>query len=364
MNTKKYLGALAVIVTLASVGTALQVNAQSNPNTPTQNTGMYHKGMGPGMMGRNAMKPTAIGTVTAVNGSVLTISSKGPANSTATTYTVDATNAKITKNRTTGTVSSIVVGDNVMVMGTLSGTNITATAINDGMMMRSGLALGQGQNMMHGGVFGTVSAISGNSITLTSKQFQPKESENTTTTPASITYTVDATNATVTKSGATSSVSAIVVGDQLMVQGTVSGTTVAATKINDGMGMDNKAGGMQNIPAGNGQPIVGGTISAISGSIITITNSAGVTFTVDATSAKFSKTGVASPTISNVTVGDIIIAQGTVSGSNVTANSVIDNGSAPTSNSNQQNTNSVVPQQSKPGFFGAIGGFFKHIFGF
>src|ERR1700739_1563294 len=76
------------------------------------------------------------------------------------------------------------------------------------------------------GVFGTVSAISGDTITLQSKGF----GQNATAT----TYTVDATNATVTKNGSASSLSSIEGGDTLMVQGTVSGDNVTATKINDG----------------------------------------------------------------------------------------------------------------------------------
>src|ERR1700734_2592540 len=116
--------------------------------------------------------------------------------------------------------------------------------------------------MMHGapGVFGTVTAISGDTITLSSKGF----GQNATAT----TYTVNATNATVTKSGAASSLSAIAVGDTLMVQGTVSGDSVTATKINDGVGMG--AGG-----AGR-QPGIFGTVSAISGTTLTVTSKAPV----------------------------------------------------------------------------------------
>ena len=53
---------------------------------------------------------------------------------TGTVYTVDATNAKIYKGgaTTTVSVSAIATGDKVMVQGTISGTNIAATVIRDG----------------------------------------------------------------------------------------------------------------------------------------------------------------------------------------------------------------------------------------
>ena len=81
-------------------------------------------------------RPAVMGTVSAINGNTLTVSGKKGFGSTATTttYTVDTTNAKITKNNTAGTIASIAVGDTVMVQGTVSGTNVNATTIRDGKM--------------------------------------------------------------------------------------------------------------------------------------------------------------------------------------------------------------------------------------
>jgi hypothetical protein len=225
-----------------------------------------------------------------------------------------------------------------------------------------------GGGMMGGhapGVFGTVSAISGDSITVASKGFGP----NATAT----TYTVDATNATVTKDNASSTVSAIVVGDMVGVQGTVSGTTVAATSIHDGMmrmmrgghgGMFGGKGNASSTPTmptitGNGQPVIGGSVTAITGDSLTVTNKSNVTYTVDATSATVSKAGVTGATIGSIAIGDNVVVQGTVSGTSVTASSVIDQGTAP-SGSTAGGTN---PPQHR-GFMGAIGGFFSHLFGF
>jgi hypothetical protein len=216
------------------------------------------------------------------------------------------------------------------------------------------------------GVVGTVSAVSGNTLTVTQK-LRP----NATTTP--IVYSVDATNAKVMKNGTSSTVSAIATGDTVMVQGTVTGTTVVATVIRDGvMGGRSGSGGFgkgmgrsSSTPPvspiqGNGEPVVGGNVTAISGTMITVTNASNVPYTIDASNAKIVKNGTTT-TLSAVTTGDSVVAQGTVNGTAVVASSVIDQGSstaprAPPSETSGSGSNS--------GFFGAIGNFFKHIFGF
>ena len=70
------------------------------------------------------------------------------------------------------------------------------------------------------GVMGTVSAVNGNSITLTGKDGK--------------TYTVEAGSAAISKD-MTVAISDIKVGDMLMAQGSVNGTTVTATNIHDGI---------------------------------------------------------------------------------------------------------------------------------
>ena len=218
---------------------------------------------------------------------------------------------------------------------------------------RNGGKMGMGH-----GVRGNVTAINGNSITVTSTN--PKDSTTQT-------FTVDATNAKVTKDNAASSISSIVVGDTIMVQGTVNGTTVTAKNIFDGkmilrgqadqVGQDqNKQG---NTFTGNGQPLVGGTVTSISGSIVSITNRGNTTFTVDATNAKVTKQGTASA-LSNISVGDTLLVQGAVNGNSITANSIEDQGvaTAPQAVSNT----TTAPAQNNPGFFGRIKGFFSRFF--
>ena len=201
-------------------------------------------------------------------------------------------------------------------------------------------AQGNLENGQRPAVVGTVSAVSGKTLTVTSKSMM-KPKNSTSTTPAPVIYTVDASSASVNKNNATSSVSAIAVGDTVMIQGTITGTNVVAKTIRDGLAK----------PAiqGNGQPIVAGKVTAVSGNTITITNNSNVTYTIDATNAK----------ISNVAVGDNVIVQGTVNGNSVTASSVIDQKAKIHNNDNSKTRGGMMGN-----FFGGIGNFFKHMFGF
>jgi hypothetical protein len=91
------------------------------------------------------VKPAAMGMVTAISGTTITLADKRDA----TTYTVDAAGATVLKHvafatgtarvpgtkptETTIPVSAIAVGDMLMVEGTANGTSVTATTIHDGM---------------------------------------------------------------------------------------------------------------------------------------------------------------------------------------------------------------------------------------
>ena len=221
------------------------------------------------------------------------------------------------------------------------------------------------------GIFGTVTAISGNTITVTQKTFtRPGANTSSANAPTPIVYSVDASNATITKNNATASLSAIAVGDTIMVQGTVSGTNVTATTIRDGIpargqrpfgaanGQNQKA--TTPIIQGNGEPIVGGSVTAISGNTLTITNKSNVTYTVDATNATVQK-GNAKSDISGIAVNDNVVVQGTVNGTSVVASSVIDSGATPAANGSGSGS---AAHGGVFGFFSGIGGFFAHLFGF
>lgn len=206
-------------------------------------------------------------------------------------------------------------------------------------------------------------------FTVTAKNWQRGAASTTPVTTT--TYTVTTTSATtVTKNGASSTVSSIATGDMVMIQGTVSGTTITATSINDGkmgagMGRPGGFGGKMgtttasHMPAitGNGQPIVGGAVTAVNGNSITVTNKSNATYTVDVSSATVSKTGVTGATAESIVVGDNVIVQGTVNGTNITASSVTDSGTAPSSGN-------ASGASHGGGIFGFLGGMFSKMFGF
>lgn len=270
--------AFAVVGLAAGVaGTvAIQSHAESRSadatvaitNSANQSGSGHTAGSWSGSTGTQHAKPAVAGKVTAISGDTITLTST-PKSGTATTYTVDATNATITKvtpppapaagstttpptrptprvkpTSTTISVSQIAVGDTLIVQGTVSGTNVTATTIVDGAMFG-----GRGGHRPMGqkpAAIGKATAISGNTITLTSTAHGSKNGTATT-------YSVDATNATITKvsaptagqkpSSTTITVSQIAVGDTLIVQGAASGTNVTATKIVDGAGFGPGMGG-------------------------------------------------------------------------------------------------------------------------
>ena len=248
----------------------------------------------------------------------------------------------------------------IIALTTLSSTipafaETTTTKTNNG-SINSEAHRNNGKNKadMKPGIIGTVVSVSGNTITITGKQGFDKNQKNTTT---STTYTVDATNAKITKGNVAGTISSIVAGDTIMAQGTVTGTNIVATTIRDGvMNGENKTKtqGKDNVPAivGNGDPIIVGKVSTINGSIVTILNKNNVSYTIDVTNAKILQ-GQNTILVSNIAVGDTLIAQGAVTGTNIVASTVID----------QSKTVPTTTEQPK-GFFGNIGSFFKNLFGF
>ena len=206
-------------------------------------------------------------------------------------------------------------------------------------------------------VFGIVSAINGNTLTIASRQ---KENENNS---SSVSFSVDATNAKILKNSTAGTLTSIAVGDNVAVFGTVSGTNIVATEIHDGImrgtGTANRSERTQNPPmTGNGQPVVVGTVSSLSGSTISITNKSGVSYSVDATNAKITQ-GPNTISYSNIVVGDMLVVQGTVNGNSIVASSIMDR-------TVQANTNTAPNANATQhrGFFGTIGSFFAHLFGY
>lgn len=232
---KKYSSLIAIAGLVASLALVAPAFAQTNP-APQSNTNAPQRGawMGRGN-GQMPKVPGVFGTVSAVNGATITVTSQARPNksgsqgtaTTATTYTVDATNAKVTKSGAASSVSSIAVGDTIMVQGTVNGLNVTATTIRDGIGNmqgnRTGKPQGQPQSPIQGNgepvIGGSVSAINGNTLTVTNK--------------SNVVYTIDVTNASIIKMGTSTAISNLAVGDNLVIQGTVNGTSVTASSVID-----------------------------------------------------------------------------------------------------------------------------------
>lgn len=208
------------------------------------------------------------------------------------------------------------------------------------------------------GIFGTVTAISGNTITVQTKTFVKGSTSST-----AAAYTVNADAAIIDKNKTAIAIAGISIGDTVMVEGTVSGSVVTAARIHDGVmvkgapdtksntGNDTKNKGDATIPDGNGQPVVGGTVTAVNGNTITFTNKGNVAYTADVTNAKIIKNGTVA-TASTIAVGDTVLAQGTINGSSVVAVTFIDSAKA-----------SQNEKDASHGFFVSIGNFFSRLFG-
>lgn len=216
-ETLKRIG-IPVAAVIASVGLGFAgiTSAQTAPAT----TGTVNA------RGMNRVRPAAVGKVTAISGTKITVSSANPKDNTVTTYAVDASSATVEKGAAgttpaAATLSDIAIGDTVMVQGTASGTSIIATKILDGIMARGMMMdMGKGPGGRGMGARGTVTAVSGSTITVSSKD--------------GASYTINASDAKVSKT-VDIAVGDIKVGDEIDAQGTVSGTTVTATHITDGM---------------------------------------------------------------------------------------------------------------------------------
>jgi hypothetical protein len=224
--------ALSTLVGLALSGSAFAATTQKSQGQrgmPPQ--GQFQEG---GFRGDMKQMPGIFGTVSAINGTNITLIDKGfGTSSVSKTYTVDASNATVEKDRATSTFSSISVGNTIMVQGTVSGTSVIATKINldngriggdkNGPEKEMNRKDASSTKMIEGNgqpvIGGTVTVVSGTTITITNK--------------SNTNYTIDASNVIVMKGNSTSSVSNIIVGDSVLVQGTINGTSVVATTITD-----------------------------------------------------------------------------------------------------------------------------------
>lgn len=251
-------------------------------------------------------------------------------------------------------MSILVLGAGILASTpALAATSETAT----------GEHLGRGQMQERkNGIGGTITAISGTALTVNAHQGQGN-------TTVIATYTVDASVAKVFKDNVASSLSALAVGDNIKIQGAVSGTNVKATSIRLNQpggqqgkctkGQGERCGSSMSAVAGNGQPVVAGNVTAVSGATLNVTTKSGIQYTVDTASAKIVK-GPTTITIAEVAVGDVVVVQGLTNGTAISASSVIDQTQSTATNT----TGATKTQAGHGGFFGQFGNFFKNLFGF
>lgn len=322
----------------------------------------------PAIMGQeikhNTVSPTYVsGTVSAVSGESITL------NASSTTYTVDATSAKIyRKFGATMQVTDIQTGDTLQVRGTVNGTSVTATTIRD-----------LSQQQQNASFSGSVTAVNGSNFTLLTKN-RGSQTINTTSsttfkengiTSASIsnvtvgenveTYGVwDSTNSTVAAAGVTivvktetitgaltaingtsltvttsstsptvysvdasnvkkvdrrfgaqTDLTALQVGDTLQIRGVVNGSSVIASTVRD-----------MSLQARYGTFV--GSVTSISGSSFALQSKDRGSQTINTTSTTIFKQGSQTATISNLAVGQTVTVSGVWdrTNSNVTANRV------------------------------------------
>lgn len=197
------------------------------------------------------------------------------------------------------------------------------------------------------GIVGKVTAVNGTTLTVSSMTPWNKDSKTTI-------YTVDATNAEIEKEGVDNeTISDIKVGDMVIVEGTVTGTTVVATEIHSGW-FKAKWENAKDSFVTSGDPVVGGTVTAVAGTTITIKNKADVSYTIEAKDAKIVRKGFTTSVLSDIKVGDNILAQGTVSNTSITAKLIIDTAFKVDDNGNTSGDNG-----EHRGFFKRAGLFFK-----
>jgi hypothetical protein len=212
----------------------------------------------------------------------------------------------------------------------------------------------------HPGIFGVITAIDPTNKIITVKSGRAGVNNNTANQTNS--YAVDVSTATITKDGQTASFTDLAIGEVVTIQGTMSDNNVKASAISINTKRGNisaKEIGKQTqttLIQGNGQPVVGGTVTSISSSTITITNASNVTYTIDASNAQVVKNHNTA-SISNIEVGDNIIVQGSVNGTSVIALSIIDQG-APKTGVTTNNNGFIVK------VFHGLGNFFHKLFGF
>lgn len=252
------------------------------------------------------------GTVTAVSGNTITIK-VGENNM---FYTVDTTNAKIQVGKNIATTAAVMVGNAIFVQGVINGNTIVATSV---IVAKSSDGLKNTKKVQNGFV-GTITAINGDSVTILAKN--------------GTSYSVAIGGAKIwSGKNQTSSTSSLAVGKTVIVDGTITNTAVVARNVY-----------LVTLPTPSVSAGISGTVTAISGTTITMLAANGSTYSVNTTNAEIKSAKNKDIDHNTIAVGDSITVRGTVTGTTIEATSVVD-------------------IKIGHGIFSNIGKFFKRIFG-
>ncbi len=139
-------------------------------------------------------------------------------------------------------------------------------------------------------ISGKVTAVNGNTITLSGKD--------------GATYTVNAAGAAITAENRTLAITDIKVGDTLKVNGTLTGTTIVATKIRDKSTVQRDLESkLSNLRAG--------IVTAVNGTVLTITRfGTGTTSTINTNASTTIKVKGGATSTSAITPGSAIVVLG------------------------------------------------------
>jgi len=196
--------------------------------------------------------PAVIGTVSSINGESITLNTRKGI-----LYTVDASNAMITKSDSQIKVSDITNGDTLMVVGNIVDNSVSATKIVDGIVKNANFKA----NHFTGKI------VSVNGATFTIQSVGKKQ-------PATETIKVDG-NTVFTKDKQTVSLSSLSSGQTVVVTGTKDGSVITAASVSV---VVNKAGTR-----------VSGTVEAVSNSAVSLKDASGTIYSVDISKAKIMK---------------------------------------------------------------------------
>lgn len=273
---------------------------------------------------------TWVGTLTAINGSTLTIKSMRDG----TVLTVNATNATVWRGSSVP-LAKLSLNDVVVVRGTASGNVITAVTIAGG-NWKDSWPENANWNNLKPGVTGIVTGITGTTLSVKNDK--------------GVVYAVDATNAKLQKEkGEKIAISDIKIGDTVFVQGTVSGTSVVAKNVFDVQIYVEKAEEAY-------KPDISGKVTAMNGSMLTVVTDNNTSFTVDVTNAKLrtvrNQEVSSKYTVSNIKVGDTVWVKGSLNGTTFVATSLVDT---------DLTVKAVI--EAKTGFFHKVGSWFRGWFG-